>query len=372
MNKTIWSALGWSPQANVTNVLREYSRYFIGERYTEDFAQGLLALERNWRGALLTNEGVFATLKAFQTMEESAPPPLRNNWRFQQALYRAYYDAYTRSRLLDETRLEEKAMAKLQDASSASSLAAMSAAESILEGAVTERVSADWRARVFELAEALYRSIGMQLSVPLYRAIAVDRGANLDNIDVPLNDRLWLREQFNGIRNLPTEEERLKRIGEILRWTDPGPGGFYDDLGNLLGQPHLVQGPGFERDPAFLHSAFVDFGYKGGRISWWSSASSLYDEPLNLRYTGLDSSARYKLRVVYASDLPGRRIRLVANGRVEIHPFMTKSIPPKPLEFDIPSEATKGRELRLNWYREPGLGDNGRGCHVAEVWLMRQ
>ena len=36
----------------------------------------------------------------------------------------------------------------------------------------------------------------MQLSVPLYDAIAVDRGANLDTLDVPLNDRLWLRDQL--------------------------------------------------------------------------------------------------------------------------------------------------------------------------------
>ena len=31
---------------------------------------------------------------------------------------------------------------------------------------------------MFQLAEALYQSVRMQLSVPLYRAIAVGRGAN--------------------------------------------------------------------------------------------------------------------------------------------------------------------------------------------------
>src|SRR5207249_3011860 len=86
VNKTVWSALGWDPTANVTNVLREYSRYCIGDRYTEDFAQGLLALERNWRGALLTNESAFITLKKFQAMEHSASAAVQNNWRFQQAL----------------------------------------------------------------------------------------------------------------------------------------------------------------------------------------------------------------------------------------------------------------------------------------------
>jgi hypothetical protein len=50
---------------------------------------------------------------------------------------------------------------------------------------------------------------------------------------------------------------------------------------------------------------------------------------------------------------------------------MAKKIPPEPLVFDVPSEATKSGELTLSWFREPGLGDNGRGCHVAEVWLIK-
>ena len=37
-------------------------------------------------------------------MEKSAPPAVSLNWRFQQALYRAYYDAYIYKRLLYETR----------------------------------------------------------------------------------------------------------------------------------------------------------------------------------------------------------------------------------------------------------------------------
>ena len=54
MNKVIWSGLGWNPDARVVDILREYSRYFIGDDYADDFAQGLLALERNWQGPLLT------------------------------------------------------------------------------------------------------------------------------------------------------------------------------------------------------------------------------------------------------------------------------------------------------------------------------
>jgi hypothetical protein len=51
---------------------------------------------------------------------------------------------------------------------------------------------------------------------------------------------------------------------------------------------------------------------------------------------------------------------------------MAKPWPPKPLEFDIPREATGTGALTLIWHREAGLGHNGRGCQVAEVWLIRK
>ncbi|MGH9372802.1 MAG: hypothetical protein ACRD15_14850, partial [Vicinamibacterales bacterium] len=59
VNKCVWSGLGWDPKTDVLQILREYSRYFIGPRYTDSFAQGLLALERNWRGPLASNAAVY-------------------------------------------------------------------------------------------------------------------------------------------------------------------------------------------------------------------------------------------------------------------------------------------------------------------------
>ena len=64
-------------------------------------------------------------------------PPVLANWRFQQALYRAYYDAYTRARLVYETGLEERALSELRNPA-AGSLDAMKRAEDVLELAVTQ------------------------------------------------------------------------------------------------------------------------------------------------------------------------------------------------------------------------------------------
>jgi hypothetical protein len=253
----------------------------------------------------------------------------------------------------------------------------------VLDRAVKERVATDWRARVFELAEALFQSIRLQSSVQRYQAIGVDRGATLDTLDYPLNSRPWLRERFAALRQLPSEAARLEGIAAILHWTDPGPGGFHDDLGNPVCQPHLVAGLPFAQDPAFLESPHA--GFEEGdvtddpdettgqalRYSWINHAESMNDAPLTVAYDGLDPGARYRVRVVYGGDAPKRQIRLVANGDIEIHPLMLKPWPIRPVEFEIPPSATAAGKLRLRWTREPGLGGNGRGCQVSELWLMR-
>jgi hypothetical protein len=240
---------------------------------------------------------------------------------------------------------------------------ALADAERVLDQALTARVAVEFRARVFELAEALFQSIRMQLSVSRYKAISVDRGANLDTIDAPLNNRLWLGQRFAELRKASSESDRLAAIDEILNWTDPGPGGYYDDLGNTTLQPHLVRGEG----------TIIGFGPSGTRRrSWWDHAEALYDAPLSMHYAGLDPQARYKIRVVYAGENPRRKIRLVAGAKWEVHPLKEKPAPLRPLEFEIPHEAIEHGELDLEWRGEPGLGGSGRGCQVSEVWLIKK
>jgi hypothetical protein len=365
VNKIVWSGLGWDPDADVLTILRDYSRYFLGPKYEENFAQGLLALERNWTGPVLTNAGILTTLQQFRALEKTASPQDKLNWRFQQALYRAYYDAYVRCRFLYETQLEEQALGRLREAKALGAVLAMQEAEAVLDLAATKKTATDYRGRVFEMAEALYQSIRMQLSVDRYQAISVGRGANLDTIDAPLNNRAWLKAQFKEIRQLDTEAERLRRLDEIVNWTNPGPGGFYDDLGKVTSQPHLVSGPGFALDPEYRATPLMHFEERpAARLAWLDQGLMLFDAPLKLRYTGLDQAAAYKFKVVYG----GGPVRLVANDKTEIHPALTKTY--QPLEFDIPPEATKTGTLTLTWTRPPGGGGAGRGCQVAEVWLM--
>jgi hypothetical protein len=379
VNKFIWSALGWDRQSDPFDALCHYSRLFIGCEYANSFARGLMALEQNWVGPLATNTGVLATLHQFQAMERGASPAVLQNWRFQMALYRAYYDAYVRSRLLYEMGLEERANDTLRRAAELGALRALDLAEATLNEAVERPVARDWRTRLFQLAEALFQSIHMQLSVSLYAGQHETRGANLDGADYPLNDRPWLKDQFAHIRTLPDEVARLAAIDAIVNWGNPGPGGYYLDLSNAYNCPHLVDRLPYADDPGFYRSPHRRFPYwkdkRPFRRAWRAYTGCLADFPLRLHFPNLDAEAAYRVRVVYSDTEEGEKLRLVAStssSEVEVHDFLVKTLPPQPLEFAIPRAATAGGALTLALYRERGLGGLGAGHEISEIWIIRQ
>jgi len=267
-------------------------------------------------------------------------------------------------------------LSELGTAGALGALRAMERAEAVLERAVTEPVAAPLRQRVFELAEALYQSIRSQLDVERYKAISVGRGANLALIDNPLNDRLWLQRRFDEIRALGDEDERLAALEGIVHWTNPGPGGFYDDLGRVTTQPHLVAGRSYDEDPQYIESPVLGFGCRSGaRLSWCDYADGLYGYRVKLHYPNLDPDAAYRVRLVYGGSLTRRGepvvVRLEGDG-VEIHPEMAKPSPMAPVEFDVPREATSDGALTLSCSGAVGRGGPGRGCQIAEIWLQRR
>lgn len=375
VNKIIWSGLSWQDQQDVFQLLEEYARFFIQPDWANDFAHGLLALERNWRGPLAVNTGVQTTLRQFQAMERAASPFLRRNWRFQQALYRAYYDAYIHTRLLYETGLEVQALDRLRRASACGAQAAIREALALWDQAVLAPVAQDLRTRVFQLAEALFHSIRMQLSVELYQAQYETRGANLDAIDFPLNDRLWWREQLSAVLSLPAEEERLDRIEILLGRTDATPGGFRDDFV----RPHdmsRVQGQRpYAEDPGALSSPSRRFPYsKSPRnlpLSRRGGLVTLGTRPQRLRYDHLEAGVDYELRIAYAG-LSRVRVRLETEEGAVIHALRGNQQEDDWQCFDIPASAIRDGVLSLVWRPEETVRSSGVICDISEIVLCKK
>jgi hypothetical protein len=368
VNKTIWSALGWDRTMPVHDILTQYSNVFFGSAVADGAADGILSLEKNWRGPLIENGAVEGTLFSWQALEKQAPE-LESNWRWQMCLSRAYYDTHIRRRFIYERELEEQANGALLRAQSIGSQAAMAQAAEILDRATKQPVAADLRVRIEKLYDGLFNSIGIQSSSEKYFASDPQRGAVLDFIELPLNNRWWLEDEFKKVAEMKSEPEKIARLTAIAKWEDPGPGGFYDNVGNREKSTHVLHSDitytqvaeGANPSPTFW---WWDKGKNRRRLTWQVSM----DWPKAMVYEGLDSSATY---VVHTNGfgktllkMDGVRIQPAINGK-EIGEIREFAVPKEAiadgkleLTFDRPAD-----EASLNWRQQ---------SRISEIWVVKQ
>lgn len=386
VNKFVWSGQDWDSSTPVIETLRDYARYFVGSDYTEGVTQGLIALEKNLRGPLLSNDQVQRTLQQWQDMERNAPAGVLSNARFQNGLLRAYYDAYIQRRLIHETHLERQARNILERAEISGANKAISDARNMLALAYEKPVSPELKEHCYALADSLFRSFGAQLTIKKHHA-AGGRGNFIDNISIPLNDALWMLDQLSMIEKINNEPERLEAIDKMLHRTDPGPGGFYDNFGTPAAWKRIRSKKTWAEDPGSLESPRVSFGvgltgvdwvhevvakgFEGQTtpLAWMNQINTLYDTPLEMEYDNLDPTASYTLRIAYTGRFRSN-MKLVADG-VLIHDYIRMGTRPL-FEFSLPKEITTDGKVWFTWTCGQDDGGEGeRGSQVAEIWLMR-
>ena len=369
VNKIVWSALEWDRSADLNTVLTEYCRFFFGPEVAESAAAGIFALERNWEGPLATNGGVDATFALWHGLEQRSPQ-VKSNWRWQTLQLRACYDFYTRRRLLHESALEEQANAAMRAARAIGSEKAIAQAVETLKGAETAPILPDLAARITLLCDDLYRSIGLQTSVPKYHASGDERGAVLDFLNYPLNNRWWLEDELAAVRKMPAEAQRVARLETLAKWEHPGPGSFYDDIGNVAKSSHEVRnerlaGPLQDVDNMALPGVMWWTGNNPlarARQSWFSDEAW----PKALKYSALDPEADYLIRTTGCGECPlrvnGVRLVLTVDGKQvgEIKEFAV----PRGLYRDGSITVTFDPtfEPHLNWRVQSRL---------TEIWLIK-
>jgi len=366
VNKTIWSALSWDPGASVRDILVDYARVYFNPGVAENTADAILALEKNWHGVLMDNGAVEGTLLKWQGLEKRAPE-LEENWRWQMCLLRANYDAYVRHRLINETKLEQDANSILVRAKDLGAGNAMTRAMEVLNRVVNQPVSPALRARIVDLCDKLFHSIGLQTSVDKYYASGEERGAVLDFVDYPLSNRWWLEDEFKKICALDSERNKEQRLYAIATWEHPGPGSFYDNVGNIAKSPHVVrcetdgaQGTVKEPEPTFW---WWDEGKSRARLSWQVTMW-----PVAVVYGGLDPKATYVVR----SDGYGQALLRINGERVQ--PTVDGKEMGEFKEFPVAAKYLKEGKLVLTWDRPPNERNLNwrKKSRLAEVWLLKK
>lgn len=244
------------------------------------------------------------------------------------------------------------------------------------------------RHRVDQLCQALFDSIKLQTSVKRFQASETERGCVLDFVDYPLNNRWWLEDEFNKIRAMSSEPEKVARLEALAHWEHPGPGSYYDDIGDIAKSPHVVRGPELNTDPAIplAGTSFPGFvwdqgGYSRLRLSWQGSM-----RPAQMVYENVDPEGQYTIRLngAGASRLYINRTKVepipdskTAEPPVQDQPALQAPRPkftPHFTDFDIPQELLKDRRIIVDWNdpSEPPTPRLRFGSPATEIWLLKK
>jgi hypothetical protein len=315
----------------------------------------------------MANGGVVATLDLWKRLT-AQQPQLRENWRWQMCLMRAHYDAYTRYRLIYEQELEAQANALLRGGRFESPEAAMDAALATLNQAETRRTQEALRDETVKLMDALFASIGLQTSVERHGASGSERGAVLDFLDYPLNNRWWLEDEFEKVRALPDDRAKWARLREMAAWEDPGRDGYYDDIGHVAKAPNTVRGEALNTVPYVTTGNVPTFwwwdgGYSRQRLSWQVTQ----DWPDEMRYRNLDPEAEYLLRMTGYGEA-----FVVADGQ-RLSPTQYGKEIGEIKEFPVPRALTQDGKLSVVFERPEESHLNWRQqSRLAEMWLIQR
>lgn len=272
-------------------------------------------------------------------------------------LMRAYYDTYTARRKVYEKSLEKEAMKVLAQANTLGVNRAMDEALEIVNKGDTERHDPVMRQTIVDYLEALHESIGLQTSVEKHHAKNPERGAVLDFLDYPLNNRWWLSDQFDEIRQLGSEEEKLERLHTIATWENPGQGSYYDNVSDVSQSPRVLTS-----------------SYDATDVAWWDDGMSrerlstqLFQNFPVILYEDLDPNGKYVIRLAGEGDalirINGERVKpsLYEKGLGEFKEF---HVPRKLLvSGEIEITFDEPEESHLNWRRR---------SKVSDIWLLKQ
>nr|WP_310587349.1 hypothetical protein [Dyadobacter sp. 50-39] len=357
VNKVLWSMRAWDPQADVHGIMEEYCNFFFNHVIASSAASIIEGLEQNWKGPLAENGGVemtYLNARFFRRMEEER---LKKNWRWQMLIFRAFYDQYTRARVIREQQLEKQANAILAAADKTNLRKAMDEALAIVNKADTDPIESDLRKELTELSDALYTTIGLQTSTEKHKPRNPERGVVMDFVNYPLNNRWWLADEFDKIKKMTDPEQQLARLKTIALWENPGPGSYYDDISSVAKGPRVKTISDDATDVAWW-----DNGMSRKRLSF-----QLFQREPALDYENLDPHARYIIRVAGEGDallrVDGRRLSPVVYNK-EPETFKEWIVPLSltqdgkiSVTFDGPEES------HLNWRKQ---------SKISDIWLLKQ
>ncbi|HRP33206.1 MAG TPA: hypothetical protein PKV73_15010, partial [Agriterribacter sp.] len=221
----------------------------------------------------------------------------------------------------------------------------------------TQPVVPELRKRIDDLCADLFSSIGLQTSVPKYKAKNYERGAVLDHADYPLNNRWWIADEFKKIALMKTPEEKMSALHTIASWEQPGAGSFYDDISSVSKGPRVKTVSNDATDVAWW-----DNGFSRKRLSF-----QLFQGAPLLEYDKLEPGVRYIIRVC------GYGEALLRVDGVRIYPMVYNKEADAFKEWIVPLSLTGDGKITLTFDEPEESNLNWRQhSRISDVWLLKR
>ena len=308
-----------------------------------------MLLEKNWVGPLSKNNSIEPALDHWLTIADCIGGAAQN-WRVDLFLNKARIDAQIKRKYDFEMVLERKAYEIMRNAAPGEIAKIRKEVEKELA-----RIGTEFQSEKDFLREM--QRMGLTEGFG-------DREEIAENIYTSFNDRYWIMDRLEDCNSVAD-------LAGIFDYEDPGPGGFYDNMGVAGEQPRLVGQYLWKSDPGFIHSPIEWVNNDDDpveRHSKLTHALARYDTPLEMHWCNLDKSAAYEIRVVYNGPF-NIRIRCETDDGMVIHDFLEKP-GEDVVVFPVPAATTADGELKLRWTQD--TTDIMRGVSVSEIWLMKR
>jgi hypothetical protein len=395
-NQWMWQRLLWSPHRTVEDVVDEYCRTWFGPEAAPYMAKAIFLMEEylQWdpQRPITQKTSIDRYYDLVMKAGKVMPPRLmKSNWLWREFAQKAAIDKRTKLAVARQMAIQRSIE---RDIAHALSVSGPSALNAVIERCLRRLPSPP--------APGGRGQGGGGLETPAMRRLREEairlgeesnalygvRSEGLASLDHDFIGLGWLKRQLLRAREA-TGQEKLELLQTIADYENPGPGGFYDNLGTYENAPHLVKGYPYDYGQPYVG----DMLDEGNRLSQRTMGYTQDEaEGLTLRYEGLDPSARYRIRFTlvrpwfqprYAYRMNQKAQSIYADG---IPLAEGLEVPEKMSDFftfDIPPEATSDGVLTISFRKMPDVaaGDRvsveqwrncgGWGTLCSEVWLMK-
>lgn len=197
----------------------------------------------------------------------------------------------------------------------------------------------------------------------------------------------WLKRQLENARQA-NPANQVEGLRMIVDYENPGPGGYYDNLGTYNHAPHVVNGYPYDHGQPYVAKMLSESNRPSQRSMHFTQDES---EGVTLHYRNLDPTKQYRVRFTFVRPWYQSRYAKRMNQSSQTilaDDFVLAENQPLPermsefFTFGIPPDATRDGELFIRLRKAEGVADGPRvereqwrnsggwGTLASEVWLM--